>query len=35
MTGTRTGIIAEKLGMSSLFNESGRLDPVTLLKVDN
>ena len=35
MTGTRTGMIAEKLGMSSLFNESGRLYPVTLLKVDN
>ena len=35
MTGTRTGMIAEKLGMSSLFNESGRLYPVTLLKIDN
>jgi large subunit ribosomal protein L3 len=35
VTGTRTGIIAEKLGMSSLFDASGRLDPVTLLKVDN
>ena len=35
VTGTRTGIIAEKLGMSSLFNESGQLLPVTLLKVDN
>lgn len=31
----RTGIIAKKLGMSSLFNESGRLDAVTLLKVDS
>jgi large subunit ribosomal protein L3 len=30
----RTGIIAEKLGMSSLFTEQGRLLPVTLLKVD-
>jgi len=35
VTGTRTGIIAEKLGMSSLFSESGRLYPVTLLKIDN
>jgi len=34
-TGTRTGLIATKLGMSSLFSELGRLDPVTLLKVDN
>lgn len=31
----RTGIIAEKLGMSSLFTEDGRALPVTLLKVDN
>lgn len=30
----RTGIIAEKLGMSSMFTEQGRLLPVTLLKVD-
>lgn len=34
-TGKRTGIIAEKLGMSSLFNEQGKICPVTLLKVDN
>lgn len=31
----RTGIIAEKLGMSSLFTEDGRAMPVTLLKVEN
>jgi large subunit ribosomal protein L3 len=31
----RTGIIAEKLGMSSLFTEDGRALPVTLLKVDS
>ena len=31
----RTGIIAEKLGMSSLFTEDGLALPVTLLKVDN
>ena len=31
----RSGIIAEKLGMSSLFTEQGRMLPVTLLKIDN
>ncbi len=31
----RSGIIAKKLGMSSLFTEQGRVLPVTLLKVDN
>jgi len=31
----RSGIIAEKLGMSSLFTEQGRALPVTLLKIDN
>lgn len=31
----RTGLIAEKLGMSSLFMEDGRALAVTLLKVDN
>ena len=31
---SRTGIIAHKLGMSSLFNDQGQLLPVTLLKVD-
>lgn len=31
----RTGIIAEKLGMSSLLLEDGRALPITLLKVDN
>lgn len=31
----RSGIIAEKLGQSSLFTEDGRVEQVTLLKVDN
>jgi large subunit ribosomal protein L3 len=31
----RTGLIAEKLGMSRLLNEKGEHIPVTLLKVDN
>jgi large subunit ribosomal protein L3 len=31
----RAGLIVQKLGMSSLFNESGKLLPVTLLKLDN
>lgn len=31
----RTGLIAEKLGMSRLLNEKGEHVPVTLLKVDN
>lgn len=31
----RTGIIAEKVGMSSLFVEDGGMLPVTLLKIDN
>lgn len=31
----RSGIIAEKLGQSSLFTEDGRAEQVTLLKVDN
>jgi large subunit ribosomal protein L3 len=31
----RSGIIAKKLGMSSLFTEQGRALPVTLLQVDN
>lgn len=35
LTGERSGIIAEKLGMSSLFNEQGRILPVTLMKIDN
>lgn len=35
LSGLRAGIIAEKLGMSSMFNEQGRIVPVTLLKVDN
>ncbi|MGV2432523.1 MAG UNVERIFIED_CONTAM: 50S ribosomal protein L3 [Rickettsiaceae bacterium] len=32
---TRTGLIAEKLGMSSLFTEQGASLPVTLLKLNN
>jgi len=31
----RTGLIAEKLGMSSSFNEKGERVPVTLLKVED
>ncbi len=31
----RTGIIAKKVGMSRVFNETGRSIPVTLLHVDN
>jgi large subunit ribosomal protein L3 len=31
----RSGIIAEKLGQSSLFTDEGRSEQVTLLKVDN
>src|SRR5689334_6742028 len=31
----RTGLIAEKLGMSRLLTEKGEHVPVTLLKVDN
>ena len=31
----RTGLIAEKLGMSRIFSEEGRHIPVTVLKVDN
>ncbi len=31
----RTGLIAEKLGMSRILNEKGEHIPVTLLKVDN
>ena len=31
----RSGIIAEKLGMSSLFTEQGQSLPVTLLKINN
>ena len=31
----RTGLIAQKLGMSRLFNEAGEHVPVTVLKVDN
>jgi large subunit ribosomal protein L3 len=31
----RTGLIAQKLGMSRLFNEAGEHIPVTVLKVDN
>jgi large subunit ribosomal protein L3 len=30
----RTGILAEKLGMTQIFTESGELVPVTLLKVE-
>ncbi len=30
----RTGLLAEKLGMTQVFAESGELVPVTLLKVD-
>lgn len=30
----RTGIVAEKLGMTQVFLESGEMVPVTLLKVD-
>ena len=30
----RTGLIATKVGMSSLFNQSGSCVPVTLLKID-
>ena len=31
----RTGLIAQKLGMSRVFNEEGNHVPVTVLKVDN
>lgn len=31
----RSGLIAEKLGMSSVFNDKGERVPVTLLKVDS
>jgi len=31
----RTGLIAKKLGMSRIFDESGKHIPVTLLKIDN
>ena len=31
----RTGIIAEKVGMTRLFTEQGNHVPVTVLKVDN
>ena len=31
----RTGIIAQKMGMTRLFSEDGRHVPVTVLKVDN
>src|SRR5271155_5514120 len=31
----RTGVIAQKLGMSRLFDEDGVHIPVTVLKVDN
>ena len=31
----RTGLIAQKLGMSRVFNEDGNHVPVTVLKVDN
>ena len=31
----RTGLIAQKLGMSAVFSEDGRHIPVTVLKVDN
>ncbi|UCH75506.1 MAG: 50S ribosomal protein L3 [Rhodospirillales bacterium] len=31
----RTGLIAQKLGMSRVFNETGEHVPVTVLKVDN
>lgn len=31
----RTGLIAQKLGMSAVFGEDGRHIPVTVLKVDN
>src|ERR1700731_4263289 len=31
----RTGLIAQKLGMTRLFNEDGNHVPVTVLKVDN
>ena len=30
----RAGLIAQKLGMSRLFNEAGEHVPVTVLKVD-
>ena len=31
----RTGLIAQKLGMSAIFAEDGRHVPVTVLRVDN
>jgi large subunit ribosomal protein L3 len=31
----RTGLIAQKLGMSRVFNETGEHVPVTVLKIDN
>src|SRR5258708_10692465 len=31
----RTGLIAQKLGMSRIFNDDGNHIPVTVLKVDN
>lgn len=35
MSGVRTGLIAEKLGMTRVYSEDGRHQPVTVLKVDN
>ena len=31
----RTGLIAEKIGMTQIFTEDGTQVPVTVLKVDN
>ena len=31
----RTGLIAQKIGMTRIFNDEGNHVPVTVLKVDN
>ena len=32
---SRTGVIAEKIGMTRIFNEDGQSVPVTVLRIDN
>ena len=34
-TQRRTGLIAEKIGMTSVFNDSGKHIPVTVLRVED